>query len=79
MFFVISWMNSLSGKNSLTITLIIVYKGTAMIIPKIPKEKPAIKITKNISNGWELTLLEKMIGCDRLLSITWTIQKPIKT
>lgn len=55
-------MNSLSGKNSLQITFIMVYKGIAIIIPKMPKEKPAINMTRNISNGWELTLLEKMMG-----------------
>ena len=59
----------LSGKNSLPITFKIVNKGTAIIIPKMPKRKPAIKITRNISKGCELTLLEKIMGCDTLLSI----------
>lgn len=51
----------------------------AMIIPNIPNRRPAIKITRNISRGCELTLFENIIGCDRLLSITWTIQNPIRT
>jgi hypothetical protein len=58
-----------SGKNSLPITLMIVYKGTAITIPNIPNRNPAIKITRNISSGCELTLLEKMMGWDKLLSI----------
>lgn len=65
-----SWIILFSGKNSLPITFIIVYKGTATIIPSIPKRKPAINITRKISNGCELTLFEKMMGCDKLLSIT---------
>ena len=40
------------------------------IIPKIPKRKPAMSITRKISNGCELTLFEKIIGWDKLLSIT---------
>jgi len=79
MFFVINCMKSFSGKNSLQITFMIVYKGTATIIPTIPNKNPTIKITRNISNGCELTLFEKIIGCDKLLSITCTTQKPIKT
>ena len=68
-----------SGKNSLPITLNMVYKGTATIIPSIPKIKPAMSIIRNISSGCELTLFEKIMGCETLLSIIWTIQKPIKT
>lgn len=69
MFFVSSCIIVFSGKNSLPITFRMVYKGTAIIIPNIPERNPAINITKNISNGCELTLLEKMMGCERLLSI----------
>lgn len=59
-------------------TFKIVYKGTAITIPNMPDRKPAIKITKKISRGCELTLLEKIMGWDTLLSINWTIQKPIR-
>jgi hypothetical protein len=51
-----------SGKNSFPNTFRIVYNGTAIIIPIIPKRKPTIRITKNISKGCELTLFEKIIG-----------------
>ncbi len=44
-------MTLFSGKNSFPITFIIVYNGTAMIIPSIPERKPAIRITRNISKG----------------------------
>ena len=53
--------------------------GTAIIIPVIPKRNPQIKVIRKISNGWEFKLLEKINGCERLLSIIWTIQNPIKT
>ena len=57
----------LSGKNSFRTTLIIVSSGTAIIIPVIPKRNPPIKIAKKISSGCELTLFEKIIGCETLL------------
>ena len=79
MFFVRSFITTFSGKNSFPITFKMVYNGTAMIIPKIPDKNPAIRITRNISNGCELTLLEKMMGDEMLLSRTCTIQNPIKT
>ena len=69
MFFVSSLITAFSGKNSFPTTFRMVYKGTAIIIPKIPDRNPVIKITRNISKGCELTLLEKMMGCDRLLSM----------
>lgn len=56
-----------------------VNNGTAIIIPVIPKIKPPIKIAKKISSGCELTLFEKIIGCETLLSIICTTKKPIKT
>ena len=74
-----NWIILLSGKNSFPITFKIVYKGTAITIPNIPNKKPAIRMTKKISKGCELTLLEKIMGWDRLLSISCTIQNPIKT
>jgi hypothetical protein len=49
-------------------TLLIWCKETAAIIPKIPKE-PTMKLSQSISNGCELTLLKKIIGWDKLLSI----------
>jgi hypothetical protein len=79
MFFVSNFISAFSRKNSFPITFRIVYKGTAIIIPKIPDRNPAIKMTRNISKGCELTLLEKIRGCDRLLSMICTIQNPIKT
>jgi len=36
--------------------------GTATIIPKMPNRKPAIRVTRNISRGCELTLFEKIMG-----------------
>jgi hypothetical protein len=62
MSFVSNFISWFSGKNSFPTTLIIVYKGTAITIPRIPKRKPAIKITKKISKGCELTLFENIIG-----------------
>jgi hypothetical protein len=57
----------------------IVNRGTAMIIPRMPNKVPEIKTTRNISKGCECTLLEKIIGEEILLSISCTIKKPIVT
>jgi len=67
-----------SAKNSFKITFIAVYPGTATTIPITPKSSPAIIIIKKISNGWDLTLLEKMNGCEKKLSMSWPMVKPIK-
>ena len=58
-----------SGKNSFPMTLKMVKKGTAIIIPVIPNNNPAMSITKKISNGCEFTLLENISGEEKLLSI----------
>ena len=60
-------------------TLIIVNNGTAIIMPVIPNKVPAIKTTKKISNGWEFTLFDYLIGDEILLSINWTIKNPMVT
>jgi hypothetical protein len=41
----------LSAKNSFKITFRAVYKGTAVIMPIIPKSKPPIIIIRKISKG----------------------------
>jgi hypothetical protein len=56
-----------------------VNKGTAIIIPMIPNKVPAIKIIKKISSGCDLTLFEKIIGEEILLSISCTIKNPMVT
>ena len=43
-------------------TFIAVYAGTATIKPTIPNNRPAIRIIKKISNGWDFTLFENIIG-----------------
>ena len=51
-----------SDRNSLRMTFMEVYTGTATIIPKIPNKIPAMIITKNISKGCDFTLLENIKG-----------------
>ena len=59
----------LSDKNSFKITFNAVYKGTAVIIPTTPNRIPPIIIIKNISNGCDLVVLEKIRGWLIKLSI----------
>ena len=49
---------SVSEKNSIAKTLMVVYAGTAMSIPIIPAIWPPIIIIRKISRGLALTLLE---------------------
>ena len=51
-------------------TFIAVYPGTATTIPVTPNNRPAIMMTKKISNGWDFTLAEKIKGCEKKLSMS---------
>ena len=62
MFLVNNCMILFSGRNSFPITFNTVNIGIATIIPSIPKRNPLIITIRNISNGCELTLLEKING-----------------
>jgi hypothetical protein len=46
-----------------------VYIGTANINPVVPKRSPEVKMIMNISKGWDFTLLEKIKGWLKKLSI----------
>mgnify|MGYP001822296401 CR=1 FL=1 len=56
-----------------------VYPGTAMIIPVTPNSRPPMMMIRKISRGCDLTLLEKINGCEKKLSTNCPIEKPIIT
>ena len=56
-----------------------VYEGIATINPIVPNRVPAITITIKISNGWDLTVLEKIYGWLKKLSTNCPKVKPKRT
>ena len=53
-----------SQKNSFAIMRMMVYAGTATIMPNTPKSVPPMSVTVNISIGWAFTEFENISGCD---------------
>ena len=54
----------------------VVYKGIAIIKPKIPNKRPEKTITIKTSRGWDFIDDENIYGWSKKLSINWMIAKP---
>ena len=68
-----------SQKNSFAIMRMMVYAGTATIMPSTPKSVPPMSVTVNISIGWAFTEFENISGCDTKLSNSCMTMKPPST